>query len=127
MAKVFLALKQVLSTGFLIALAIVFISISSVFIGQQPSYAATHAELKLIPPEYKPTSEEKINRAYEYNRAAGVREEDRQQAYEQAIKDSQNLNTLEKAYERNLKAEQGNNQEGIIEKASDVIEQVTGK
>lgn len=127
MVKVFLAFKQVLSTGFLIGLAIVFISISSVFIGQQPSYAATHAELKLIPPEYKPTPEETINRAYEYDPGVGIQEEDRQKAYEQAIKDSQNLNTLEKAYERNLKAEQGQSQEGIIEKASNVIEQVTGK
>ncbi|MCG6134300.1 MAG: hypothetical protein MET45_06505 [Nostoc sp. LLA-1] len=127
MTKVFLALKQVLGTGILVVLAIVFISISSVFIGQQPSYATTQAELKLIPPEYKPTAEEKINRAYEYDPGVGIQEEDRQKAYEQAIKDSKNLNTLEKAYERNLKAEQGQNQEGIIEKASDIIDQVTGK
>ncbi|WP_414563659.1 MULTISPECIES: hypothetical protein [unclassified Anabaena] len=127
MTKVFLAVKPVLSIGVLIVLAIVFIGMSSVFIGQQPSYATTQAELKLIPAEYKPTPEEKINRAYEYDPGVGIQEEDRQKAYEQAIKDSKNLNTLEKAYERNLKAEQGQNQEGIIEKASDVIEQVTGK
>jgi thymidylate synthase len=127
MTKVFLAVKQVLSIGVLIVLAIVFIGMSSVFIGQQPSYATTQAELKLIPPEYKPTPQEKINRAYEYDPGVGIQEEDRQKAYEQAIKDSKNLNTLEKAYERNLKGEQGQNQEGIIEKASDIIDQVTGK
>lgn len=127
MSKTLLALKQVLSTGVLIVISIIFISVCGLFIGQQPSYATTQAELKLIPPEYKPTAEEKINRAYEYDPGVGIQEEERQKAYEQAIKDSKNLNTLEKAYERNLKAEQGQNREGIIEKASDIIDQVTGK
>ncbi len=84
--------------------------------------------MKLIPPEYKPNSEEKINRAYEYDPGVGVREEERQKAYEQAKKDSENLNTIEKAYERNLKAEKEQNPpESFGEKAKAVIENVTGK
>ncbi|MCC5638130.1 hypothetical protein LC593_20290 [Nostoc sp. CHAB 5844] len=129
MSRIFLSLKQVLSTGVLIVCSIVFISISGVFIGiQQPSYATTLEELKLIPPEYKLNAEEKINRANEYDPGVGIQEEDRQKAYEQAIKDSKNLNTLEKAYEKNLKEEKSQNSQGSLgEKASELIEKVTGK
>ncbi|BAY37789.1 hypothetical protein NIES2111_21300 [Nostoc sp. NIES-2111] len=127
MKNIFLYLKQILSTSFLIILSITFI-IAGISIGiQQPSYATTLEELKLIPPEYKPNLEEKINRANEFDPGVGIQEEDRQNAYEQAIKDSENLNTLEKAYERNLKEERGQNQENLVDKASELIDKVTGK
>nr|WP_243458575.1 hypothetical protein [Nostoc sp. UIC 10630] len=108
---------------------IIFISLSGSFIFvQQASYATTLEELKLIPPEYKPNSEEKINRANEFDPGIGIQEEERQEAYEQAIKDSKNLTTIEKTYERNLKAEQEQNPpESFGEKAKEVIEKVTGK
>lgn len=129
MSKIFLSLKQVLSTSILIVGSIIFIIISGVFISiQQPSYATTQEELRLVPPEFNPSADEKINRAYEYDPGVGIQEEDRQEAYEKAIKDSQNLNTLEKAYEKNLKAEQAQNpQESLGEKASEIINKVTGK
>ena len=129
MQKILLTLKQALRSSFLIVCLMVSISLSGSFLFvQQASYATTLEELKLIPPEYKPNSEEKINRSNEYDPGVGVQEEERQKAYEQAIKDSKNLNTIEKTYERNLKAEKEQNPpETFGEKAKEVIEKVTGK
>ncbi|MEH1792074.1 hypothetical protein [Nostoc sp.] len=129
MQKILLTLKQALRSSFLVVCLMVSISLSGSFIFvQQASYATTLEELKLVPPEYKPNSEEKINRANEYDPGVGVQEEEREEAYEQAIKDSKNLNTIEKTYERNLKAEKEQNPpESFGEKAKEVIEKVTGK
>jgi hypothetical protein len=127
--KILLTLKQALRSSFLVVGLIIFISLSgSLIFVQQSSYATTLEELKLIPPEYKPNSEERINRANEFDPGIGIQEEERQEAYEQAIKDSKNLTTIEKTYERNLKAEQEQNPpESFGEKAKEVIEKVTGK
>ena len=129
MQKILLTLKQALRSSFLVVGLITFISLSGCFIFvQQASYATTLEELKLIPPEYKPNSQEKINRANEFDPGVGVQEEEREQAYEEAKKDAGSLTTMEKAYERNLKAEQeGKPQETFGEKAKEVIEKVTGK
>ncbi|MDZ8079654.1 MAG: hypothetical protein RMX35_11210 [Nostoc sp. DcaGUA01] len=127
MQKILLTLKKALHSSFLIVSLMIFISLSGSFIFiQQASYATTLEELKLIPPEYKPNSEEKINRANEYDPGIGVQEEARQEAYEQAVKDSQNLGTIEKAYERNLKAE-GKSEPNLVDKAGEIVEKVTGK
>jgi hypothetical protein len=124
MQQILSKLKQALRSRMLVLGLIIFISILGlgIFI-QQPSYATTLEELKLIPPDHKPTPEEKINRANEFDPGVGIQEEDRQEAYEQAVKDSKNLGTIEKAYERNLKAE-GNSEPNLIDKA---VEKVTGK
>ncbi|MBN3947707.1 MAG: hypothetical protein HWQ38_15090 [Nostoc sp. NMS7] len=129
MQKILLTLKQVLRSSFFVVSLMIFISLSgSLIFVQQASYATTLEELKLVPPEYKPNSEEKINRANEYDPGVGIQEEKREEAYEQAIKDSTNLNTIEKTYERNLKAEKEQNPpESFGEKAKEVIEKVTGK
>ncbi|MBN3880283.1 MULTISPECIES: hypothetical protein [unclassified Nostoc] len=129
MQKILLSLKQALRSSFLVVSLMVFISLTGSFIFvQQSSYATTLEELKLVPPEYKPNSEEKINRANEYDPGVGIQEEDREKAYEQAIKDSKDLTTIEKTYERNLKAEQEQNPpESFGEKAKGVLEKVTGK
>ncbi|QHG18578.1 hypothetical protein [Nostoc sp. ATCC 53789] len=129
MQKIRLTLKKALRSSFLVVCLMVSISLSGSFLFvQQTSYATTLEELKLIPPQFKPNSEEKINRANEYDPGVGIQEEERQKAYEQAIKDSKNLNTIEKTYERNLKAEQEQNPpETFGEKAKEVIDKVTGK
>ncbi|MFN6565369.1 MAG: hypothetical protein RMY28_036980 [Nostoc sp. ChiSLP01] len=127
MQNILLTLKKALRSSLLIVSLMIFISLSASFIFiQQASYATTLEELKLIPREYKPTPEEKINRANEYDPGVGIQEESRQEAYEQAVKDSQNLGTLEKAYERNLKAE-GNSEPNLLDKAGEIVEKVTGK
>ncbi|MUH00524.1 hypothetical protein F7734_52945 [Scytonema sp. UIC 10036] len=98
------------------------ISVSSLFFfTQQPSYAVTSRANQLTP-------EEKIDRAYEYSEATGLREEDRQKAYEQAVKDSNNPQTVEKTYQRNLKAEaQDNPNSNILEQAKELVDRVTTK
>jgi hypothetical protein len=127
MQKILLTFKKALRSTFLVVGLIMFISLSGSFIFvQQPSFATTLEELKLIPPEYKPNSDEKINRANEYDPGVGVQEEKRQEAYEQAVKDSENLGTIEKAYKRNLKAE-GNSEPNLLDKAGEIVEKVTGK
>ncbi len=98
-----------------------FISLSGLFFCVQPSYAVPFTTEKPIFPSEQLTPEEKIDRAYEYNRAAGLREEDRQQAYEQAVKDSETPE--QKVYERNVK----DSQPIVIEKANELVDQVTGK
>ncbi|MEH1924517.1 hypothetical protein [Nostoc sp.] len=129
MQKILLTLKQAFRSSLLVICLMISISLSgSLIFFQQASHATTLEELKLIPPEYKPNSEEKINRANEYDPGVGVQEEKREEAYEQAIKDSKNLNTIEKTYERNLKAEKAQNPpESFGEKAKEVLEKVTGK
>ncbi len=130
MQRILSSLKQVLRPKILVLGLMIFISLSGLFIfTQPPSYATTLEELKLIPPDQRPTPQEKIDRAYEYNRAAGVREEQRQEAYEQAIKvkDAESLDTIEKAYERNLKAERkDNSQPNLLDKAGEIVDKVTG-
>ncbi|MHC5732337.1 MAG: hypothetical protein ACYTXY_51425, partial [Nostoc sp.] len=79
MQKILLTLQQVLRSSFLVVSLMIFISLSGSFIFvQQGSYATTLEELKLIPPEYKPNSEEKINRANEYDPGVGIQEENRE-------------------------------------------------
>lgn len=107
------ALRQ---TVFLVGLML-FIS-SSNLLAAMPSYST---DISLTP-------EEKIDRAYEYSEATGLREEDREEAYEEALKDAKNNKTMEKAYERNLKAEGiENRQPGLIQKAEELVEKITGK
>lgn len=122
MQKISLTLGQALRRSIFVLGLMLLISVSSLFLFvQQPSYAVTSAASKLTP-------EEKINRAYIYNEAAGIREEERQEAYEQAIKDAESPATMEKAYERNEKAyEKENPQPNLIEKAEELVEKVIGK
>lgn len=129
MQKIIRTLKQTFVSSILIVSLMIFTCLSGLFIVvQQASYATTLEELKLIPPEYRPDSQEKINRAYEYDPGVGVQEEERQQAYEQATKDAENLNTIQKAYERNLKAEkQQDSQNNIVTKAKEAVENAIGK
>lgn len=102
------------------------ITVSGLFFFVQPSYALGFTTEKPTFPSEKLTPEEKIDRAYEYNRAAGLREEDRQQTYEQAVKDA--ATPEEKVYERNVKAyEQENQEPNLIEKAGELVEKVTGQ
>ncbi|MBH8555356.1 hypothetical protein I8751_24020 [Nostocaceae cyanobacterium CENA357] len=128
MQRILSSLKQALPLKILVLVLMIFVSLSGLFIvTQPPSYATTLEELKLIPQDQRLTPQEKIDRAYEYNRAAGMRAEERQEAYEQALKDGESLETMEKAYERNLKAERKeNSQPNLLDKAGEIVEKVTG-
>lgn len=122
MLRVLLSLKQTFCQRILIVALMLFISMSSLFCLQQPSFAVTSLAANPLTPDAK------IDRAYQYGEAAGIREEQREDAYEQAVKDSENPQSLEKAYERNEKAyEKENPQPNIIEKTEKLIENVTSK
>lgn len=122
MPRILSGLKQTFCQTILIVGLMLFISMSSLFCLQQPSFAATSTSANKLTPDAK------IDRAYQYNEAAGFKEEEREEAYEQAVKDSESLESLEKVYERNEKAyEKENPQPNIIEKAEEVIKDVTSK
>lgn len=121
MPKILGKFKQALSKTILSFALLVLVSCSTLFSFQQPSYAVPTRAYNLTP-------EEKIDRAYNYSEATGLNEEKRQEAYEQAVKDAQSPQTVEKAYERNLKAEKAENPEpNLLEKAEQVVEKVLDK
>ena len=120
--------NKALRQSILVVGLMVLISLSSVFFFVEPSYAIGFTSEKPAFPAQELTPQEKIDRAYEYDPGVGVREEDRELDYEQAVKDSENLQTVEKAYERNEKAyKQENPQPNLIEKAEELVEKATGK
>lgn len=109
--------KSILVVGLMISISL--LGLFTVFV--QPSYAATSGGNKLTP-------EEKIDRAYQYSEATGLREEDRQEAYQEEIKEAQSLESQEKAYEKAEKAfEKANPGPGIVEQAKGLVDKVTGK
>ena len=76
-------------------------------------------------------AEEKIDRAYKMSIEAGLREEDRQEAYDEAIEavSEDPKEGLEKIYEEDFKAYKKENPGGnpLVEGAKDIVEKVTGK
>lgn len=88
-----------------------------------PAYATTLEEQQLIPPDYKPTPEERIERAYEQSEATGFLEEMKQKScnadkYFDPTKKA-NMRTIIKQ----SKAE--DSQQGLVEKAKELVEKVT--
>ncbi|MBV8885908.1 MAG: hypothetical protein JO235_18200 [Chroococcidiopsidaceae cyanobacterium CP_BM_RX_35] len=88
--------KSIFSLGMvcLICLSSIFIFVTA------PAHAATTEELKLIPPDQMPTSEEKIERAYEFGEGAGLLEE----AKQESAKASKLTNPKGKANIKSVKA-----------------------
>jgi hypothetical protein len=129
MQRVLSFFQQAFCRNILVFGLIILTSLSGLFIFvQSPSYATTVEELKLNPERLSLTPEDKINRAYEYNRGTGVEEEIREEAYEQALKDGENLNTMEKAYERNVKTYEAENPAPSLgEKVKEAVKNVTNK
>lgn len=76
-------------------------------------------------------AQDKIDRAYKMSESAGLREEDRQEAYEEATEavGSDPKEGLEEIYEEDLKAyKQENSNEGsLLGGAKDLVDKVTGK
>ncbi len=93
------------------------ISLSALFlVGAQPSYAAPIAKGNPMPSETTFPS-------YGNNQAPETRAE----AYEEAVEDAQNLQSIEKAYEENLQAYKEDHPDpSLIEQAEEVIEKITG-
>lgn len=96
------------------------LSFSGLFVfGSQPAFANTTS-----------TKEAAIDRAYDMSEAAGFKEEDRQEAYEEATAAVANPKVgLEKIYEEDLKEYQEENpsENVLVEGAKELVEKVTGK
>lgn len=111
--------KQILRRTVVLSLMLLLV-VSTLFVfAQQPSYAYPASE------NTKLTPQEKIDRAYTFSEGVGRREEMKQESYEEAIEESDNT---EKAYEKNTKAYRDENlKPGLVEKAEELVENVTGK
>ncbi len=111
--------KQILRRSVVLSLMLLLV-ISTLFVfAQQPSYAYPASE------NTKLTSQEKIDRAYTFSEGAGRREKIKQESYEEAIEESENP---EKAYEKNTKVYRDENiKPALVEKAEELVENVTGK
>jgi hypothetical protein len=74
-------------------------------------------------------AEEVIDRAYTMSEATGLREEDRQEAYEEAAEAINDPKGLDKIYDEDLKAFRKENpgENGLLEGAKDLVDKVTGK
>lgn len=88
--------------------------------GYSPAYAATLEETQLVPPEYKPNSEEKIERAYEYSEATGLMEE----AKQARTKSNENFNPNLKANIKNIDAQAQEGKTSLKDKAKGFLEKV---
>ncbi len=115
MQRIFSALGQAVSKSILIVSLIGLLSLSNLFMfASQPASAATRL-----------TPEEKVDRAYDLNEAAGTREE----IYEEEVEEAQNPAKLNEVYQEELKEYKESQPEkpGLIEEAKELVEKVTGK
>ncbi|NHC34020.1 hypothetical protein [Scytonema millei] len=86
-----------------------------------PVYAATLEETKLIPPEYKPTPEEKIERAYEYSEATGRMEEAKQA---RTTNSNRNFDPNLKANIKNIDAQAQEGKTSLKDKTKGLLEKI---
>ena len=88
--------------------------------GYSPVYAATLEETQLIPPEYKPTPEEKIERAYEYSEATVLMEE----AKQARTNSNRNFDPNLKANIKNIDAQAQEGKTSLKDKAKGLLEKI---
>lgn len=110
--------KQILRRSFILSLMLLIAASTSLIFAQQPSYAYPASE------KTKLTPQEKIDRAYTFSEGAGRLEAQKQESYQEAIEESSNP---EKAYKENTKVYRDEMKPGLVEKAEDLVENVTGK
>jgi hypothetical protein len=123
MQRIFSAIGQALGKGILIFGLISLLSLSGLFIfANQPALADK--------PLNRPSqSQAAIDRAYTLSEGTGLKEEDRQSAYDKAAGALKDPQGLDKIYEKDLKAYKKINPEegGLVEGAKDLVEKVTGQ
>ena len=86
-----------------------------------PVNAGTEAELKLIPQDYQPSAEEKLDRAYDLSGATGRLEESKQEL----TNSNENFDPTKRANVKTIKAQAKGSEENLIEKAKSLVEKVT--
>jgi hypothetical protein len=121
MQRIFSIIGQAFGKRILIFGLMSLLSLSGLFIfANQPAFADKPLQ-----------AQEKIDRAYTMSEATGLREEDRQEAYDEAIEavSEDPKEGLEKIYEEDFKAYKKENpdENGLLEGAKDLVDKVTGK
>lgn len=106
--------KQILRRSFVLSLMLLMVA-STLFFGQQPSYAYPSSQSTKLTPQ------EKIDRAYTFSEGVGRREEAKQESYEEAIEESKDP---EKAYEENTEAYRKEMKPTLLRKAEEIIQPV---
>lgn len=121
MQNILFVLKQgVLRKLLLLALISLVGFFGIAFTGYSTAYAATFEETQLVPPEYKPTPEEKIERAYEYSEATGLMEE----AKQARTKSNENFNPNLKANIKNIDAQAQEDKTSLKDQVKGVLEKI---
>ena len=108
--------KEAFSQTIFVLGLVLFISLTSLCFSQQPSYAVSGAANQLTPGE-------KLDRAFDMGEAAGLTEQQRVDAYEQAIKEGDSPQSMEKAYEYEEKVEESKQAKpNIIQQAEELFQ-----
>lgn len=118
MQRILLTLGQALRQRVFVLGLMILIGLSSLFVFfEQPSYAVMSSKDKL-------TSQEKIDRAYEIREGAGILEEDKQISANR----NETFQPGDKANEKSVKtSKEPSSQPGLLEKAQELVDKVTGK
>lgn len=123
MQRIFSAIGQAFAKRILVLGLMSLLSLSGLFVfANQPAWADK--------PLNRPSqSEAAIDRAYTLSEGTGLKEEDRQEAYEEATEALNDPKGLDKIYEEDLKEfkKENPNQTGLVEGAKKVVDKVTGK
>ncbi len=124
MQHFFSIIKQAVRKNIVVLGLVSLLSLSGLFVFSNQSALAL-PNRPLNPPSQ---SDEVIDRAYSLSEATGLKEEDRQAAYDEAAEAITDPKGLDKIYEEDLKAyKEEQPDKGLIETAKDLIEDVTGK
>lgn len=121
MERIFSAIGQAFAKRVLILGLMSLLSLSGLFLfANQPALADTSS---------KRPSEEAIDRAYTMSEATGLREEARQEAYDEATGAINDPSGIEKIYKEDLKSYEKENPDangGVLEGAKELVDKVTG-
>jgi len=122
MQRILSILRQGLQKRIFLGL-IVLLCLSGLFLFvSAPVYATTFEEQELVPPqEERLTSDEKIERAYEFGEGAGILEEDKQASGNRfsTFKPNETVN------EKSVTNSKAKSTPGLVEKAQELIQKVT--
>ncbi len=121
MQRIFSAIGQAFGKSILVFSLMTLLSLSGLFVfTNQPALADK--------PLGRPT-DEAVERAYTMSEATGFKEEDRQEAYDEAAEAINDPKGLDKIYQEDLKEFKQENPgaTGLVQEAKKVVEKVTGK
>lgn len=123
MKSILLTISQVILRGFLVFSLMALLSLTGIVVfTNSPAYATTVEETNLVPSSYKPTNEEKIERAYEMSEATGMLEETKQELGNP----NKNFDYNKKANTKTIiESDKAGSESGLVEKAKEFVENIT--